>query len=364
MDYAQERVPTCHDFGAADPAAPVGRTAVVVPMTEREYAGLAAEGVLSALERADPGRVVVPLDAPAERVGPFVEWLDGFDVSLEVCWCGGSRLAALLADHGLDGPRGKGRDVWLGLGLALAGADYVACHDADTVTYEARDLRKLCYPLDRGFSFSKGYYARVENDRLYGRLCRLFYEPVVTALREVHDADVLDYLDAFRYALAGEFAATADLARSMRVPRGWGLEVATLGEAFDVAGFAGSAQVDLGRYEHAHRAVSGPTGLSEMSEGVGATLFRVVGDRGVDVDFDRLRERYDAVADRLVRAYETDAGFNGLDFDPAAERDQVETYAGAVTAPGPADRLPAWGETDLDPAAVREAVAADRESVT
>ena len=35
------------------------RATVVVPMTEREYAGLAAERVLSELERVDPGRVVL-----------------------------------------------------------------------------------------------------------------------------------------------------------------------------------------------------------------------------------------------------------------------------------------------------------------
>ncbi|MFC6724661.1 glycosyl transferase family 2, partial [Halobium palmae] len=49
MEYVQERVTTLHDLGPADVDAATDRTAVVVPMTEREYAGLAAERVLAEL---------------------------------------------------------------------------------------------------------------------------------------------------------------------------------------------------------------------------------------------------------------------------------------------------------------------------
>jgi len=189
MDYTQERVATLHDYGGANPAAPTDRAAVVVPMTDREYAGLAPERVFSELETVDPAEVVVPLRAPAERVPEFRAWLDGFDVDLTVLWCDGPRVESLLAEADLDGARGKGRDVWLALGVA-ADNDYVVVHDADTTTYEARDVRKLLFPLSAGFEFSKGYYARVENDRLYGRLFRLFYEPLVAALDDAHDHEV------------------------------------------------------------------------------------------------------------------------------------------------------------------------------
>jgi glucosyl-3-phosphoglycerate synthase len=358
MDYTQERVATLHDYGDADPPAPTGRAAVVVPMTDREYAGLAAERVFSELERVAPAEVVVPLRAPAERVPDFEDWLSGFDLDLTVLWCDGPRVADRLADAGLDGPRGKGRDVWLALGVA-ARQDYVVLHDADTATYEARDVRKLLFPLADGFDVSKGYYARVENDRLYGRLFRLFYEPLVAALEDTHDHDVLDFLGSFRYALAGECGLTSEAARGLRVQREWGLEVGTLGEAYRLAGVDGAAQVDLGRYEHDHRAVSGPTGLSEMSEGVGAALFRAVEDAGVDVDYDAVRERYREHAGRFVRAYGADAAFNGFDYDAEGERDQTATYADAVQPPGEDDRLPAWDDAPLDPKAVAEAARAD-----
>ncbi|MFB6102035.1 MAG: glycosyl transferase family 2 [Haloplanus sp.] len=362
MEYVQERVTTLHDLTDPTPSAPTDRTAVVVPMTEREYAGLAPDRVLSELERVDPAEVVVPLRASADRVAHFTDWLDDFDLSLSVLWCNGSRLEDLLDDHGLDGEFGKGRDVWLGLGQTLD-QEYVVVHDADTKSYSRADVARLLFPLAHGYDFSKGYYARVENDRLYGRLFRLFFVPLVRALAERRDAPVLQYLSAFRYALAGEFAATTDLAARLRAQRSWGLEVGTLGDAFQYAGFEGSAQVDLGTYEHDHRAVSGPTGLSDMSRHVATALFRVVTDGGVDPDYGSLPDRYREAAESLVRSYELDAAFNGLVYDRGGELDQVETYVSAIEPPGSDRRLPAWTDAPVSPERIAEAAAADLEGI-
>ncbi|WP_232745101.1 glycosyl transferase family 2 [Halorubrum aethiopicum] len=362
MEYVQERVTTLHALTDHRPDAPTGRAAVVVPMTEREYGTLAAERVLASLERVDPARVIVPLRATADRAGPFAAWLDGFDLDVEALWCDGPRLADLLAEHDLDGDRGKGRDVWLGLGRALR-EEFVVVHDADTTTYSPSFVNRLLFPIAHGHDFAKGYYARVEDGALYGRLFRLFFRPLVRALAEAHDADVVEYLESFRYALAGEFAATADLVSDLRIQRGWGLEIGTLGEAFSHAGFAGSAQVDLGRYEHDHRSVEGPTGLADMSRAVGAATLRAVDDAGVDVAYDTLPGRYREAAEELVRRYATDAAFNGLAYDRDDERAQVATYADAVAEPGPDTRLPAWSDAPVSPAAVAEAAAADLEAV-
>jgi glucosyl-3-phosphoglycerate synthase len=362
MEYVQERVTTLHALTDHRPDAPTGRAAVVVPMTEREYGTLAAERVLAALERVDPARVIVPLRATADRAGPFAAWLDGFDLDVEALWCDGPRLADLLAEHDLDGDRGKGRDVWLALGRALR-EEYVVVHDADTTTYSPAFVNRLLFPIANGHEFAKGYYARVEDGALYGRLFRLFFRPLVRALAEAHDADVVEYLESFRYALAGEFAATTDLVSNFRIQRGWGLEIGTLGEAFAHAGFSGSAQVDLGRYEHDHRSVEGPTGLADMSRAVGAATLRAVDDAGVDVAYDTLPGRYHEAAEELVRRYATDAAFNGLAYDRDDERAQVTTYADAVADPGPDTRLPAWADAPISPAAVAEAAAADLEAV-
>ncbi|QLD90196.1 glycosyl transferase family 2 [Natronomonas salina] len=363
MEYVQEGVTTLHDFGEAAPPAPTDRAAVVVPMTEREHASPAAEGVLSALEAVDPGRVVVPLSASPERVGEVAAWLDGFDLPLEVLWCDGPELARLLSRAGIDGRRGKGRDVWLALGVA-SDSDYVVVHDADAKTYDERHVPKLLFPLAHGHAFSKGYYARVENDRLYGRLFRLFYRPLVEALSAGDHVAVVDYLGAFRYALAGEFATTGALARRLRVQRGWGLEVGTLGEAYRLVGADGTAQVDLGVHEHDHRTVTGPSGLSDMSEQVAAALFRAVEDNGGAPDYDGLAERYRTAAARLVDAYELDAAFNDLTYDRVDELRQVDAYAGTIEPPGADTRLPPWQSADLTAEAVVDAATADLEAAT
>ena len=358
MEYVQEGITTLHDFGAVRPSAPTGDAAVVVPMTEREHAGLAAERVLSALESVAPERVIVPLRAPADRVEAVVEWLAGFDLPLEVLWCDGPRLASLLSETGLNGTRGKGRDLWLALGLA-ATSEYVVVHDAGAKTYDENHVPKLLFPLEHGLAFSKGYYARVENDRLYGRLLRLLYRPLIEALSQDDDAPVLDFLGSFRYALAGEFATTGRLARKLRIQRGWGLEVGTLGEVFRLVGAEGVAQVDLGVHEHDHRSVSGPSGLSEMSRQVTSALFRAVEENGGDPAYETIADRYRTAGDRLVDAYALDSAFNDLEYDRTGEQEQIETYAEVIEPPGPDTRLPAWESAPIAPHAVVDAAGDD-----
>jgi len=349
MEYVQERVATLHDFGGAVPPAPLDRTAVVVPVTARDHASLAAERVLTTLAEVDPASVVVALRADESEVGAVREWVDATGVDADLLWCNAPAVQSHLGEHGLNGAAGKGRDVWLALGVAAARNEFVAVHDADATTYGPEHVPRLLFPLAHDYSFVKGYYARVENGRLYGRLCRLFYEPVVAALAEDRTDPIVDYLAAFRYALAGEFAGTSDLVRELRPPRGWGLELGTLGDAYREAGFAGTAQVDLGIHEHDHRAVSGRGGLSDMADEVAAALFHALADAGVPVDYEYLRDRYRTTARRFVDQYAADASFNGLEYDPVDEREQVDAYADSVREPDADDRLPAWSETDLDP---------------
>ncbi|MFP8956137.1 glycosyl transferase family 2 [Natrialbaceae archaeon A-CW3] len=362
MEYTQERLTTLHQLtdqavGFDGLEGVLEETAIVVPMTDRELERPAAEAVLSALEtlQPSPAIVIVPVRAPADRIEPFRTWLDSFDLPSQVLWCNAPGVRQLLSTVGLDGELGKGRDVWLALGPATRDAEYVVVHDADATSYRADHVARLLSPLAMGYAFSKGYYARVEDGRLYGRLCRLLYEPLIESLSSTHDEPILEYLSAFRYALAGEFGVTASLARELRPPRTWGLEVATLGDAYDYAGFDGSAQVDLGIHQHDHRDVDGKTGLEGMSHDVAGTLLAILEERGVDVNYETIQERYCSVADRLIGQYRADATFNGLVYDETGERAQVDRYASALEPPTTRDRLPPWSERPLEPAAVVDA---------
>ncbi|MFB6146979.1 MAG: glycosyl transferase family 2 [Halobacteriaceae archaeon] len=359
MDCTQEHVATLHDYGEAAPDAPVERAAVVVPMLAQDRGQAAPARVLESLAAAGPGRLLVALSAAPEEVGPALAWLDGLDCDPDVLWCDGPRVTDLLGERGIDGPSGKGRDLWLAVGVA-AERDYVLLHDADVRTVQPRDARKLIYPLTADFDFAKAYYARTEDGRLYGRLCRLFYDPLVETLLEANDEPLLDYLDAFRYGLAGECAMTTAVARRLRPYPGWGFEVGALGDAYAVAGAERSAQVDLGRYAHDHRAVEGAGGLSTTAAGVANALFQLLSVHGVDPDFDDLAARYRERARAYVRRYEADAGLNDFDYDAADERSQVATYARAIEPPGPDERLPAWDATRLDPDEVWRAARNDR----
>jgi glucosyl-3-phosphoglycerate synthase len=237
----------------------------------------------------------------------------------------------------------------------------VVVHDADVGSYERDHVARLLWPLTRGAAFSKGYYARIEDDRLYGRLFRLFYRPLVAALRDdVVDrtgstAAVLEYLDAFRYALAGDVGFRRTAARQLRFEPGLGLEVGVLGDVYDAVGPDGVTQVDLGRYTHDHRPVEGSGSLQEAATVVGEALGRSLADRGVQPDYDGLASRYRDHAADLVAGYAKDAAFNGLDYDADAEAAQVDRYADAIGPPTADRRLPAWTDTDLSPERILEA---------
>jgi glucosyl-3-phosphoglycerate synthase len=86
------------------------------------------------------------------------------------------------------------------------------------------------------FTFSKGYYARVnlENKKMYGRIYRLFISPLLAALQKKlnNKSTFIRNLQAFRYPLSGEMAIYTDLALNLRIPSDWGLEIGILAELY------------------------------------------------------------------------------------------------------------------------------------
>lgn len=357
MDFSQPAVTTLHDLTGETPDAPHEESAVVVPITGTSVEAVTPGAIFETLAAVGPADVVVPLRAPPGVAGAFADWVGNLPLPVTVLWCNSPAVETLLANHGLDGESGKGRDVWLGLGVAADRADYVAVHDADARTYDESWVPRLLAPLTGDHSFVKGYYARVEDGRLYGRLARLFVAPLLRAVADEHDDPLLEFLTAFRYPLAGEMAMTAPTARRVRAQRDWGLEIGLLGEVYDVVGPAGCAQVDLGVHRHDHRPVEGETGLATMAGAVGETLCRVLEAHDLAPDYGTLPERYRRAAARHVEQYAADAAHNGLSYDRDGEREQVEAYGEHIGPPGADTRLPAWEGTAVSAAEIGTASA-------
>jgi glucosyl-3-phosphoglycerate synthase len=326
--------------------------ALVLPCLYTEIEGPGLARIVETLrETSYLHRVVVTVSGTRKR--------DEFDavrsffkpVPEAVClWASGptiGELLARLADQGLDaGPEGKGREVWLGAGYALSTeeAEILAFHDCDILTYDRELLGRLCFPVahpNLDYEFCKGYYGRA-TDRLHGRVTRLFITPLLRVLpRILGPLPLVEFLDSFRYPLAGEFSMKADLARQIRIPSDWGLEVGTLAEVFRNCSPQRVCQVELcDNYDHRHQDLSpeDPTrGLHRMVIDIAASLFRNLASVGVQFDagfLNTLCAAYLREAQDAVGRYSDEARINGLRFDRHLEEVTVETFAGGLRRAG------------------------------
>ena len=350
MEFVQEDITTLHDLGAVNCDCPLADTAVVVPVGENDLASPSVKRTLDLVCREPVGSLIVPIRGPRQAVSELGRSLDP---AATVLWCDSPQIRTLLEEMGVDPTGTKGLDVWLALAVATAENEHVIVHDADATSYTPEHLYRLRWPLTRGVSFTKGYYARMEDDQLFGRLLRLLWAPLMAALSESDADPLIDYLSAFRYALAGEFSGNSSTLRQFQIPHGWGLEVGILAEAFKHVGSTGTAQVDLGWHRHDHRPVAGPNGLSDMAAAVVGILLEVLRDNDIAVDYDQLEQQYRRQANQYQRQYAMDASFNGLRYDGDAEKAQIEQYAAAIQGATAPSLLPALSSTDLTADTIR-----------
>ena len=277
-----------------------------------------------------------------------VQTLDGRPPTL--LWNSGTRVQELirrLREEGLDpGVEGKGRGTWLAYGYVLSSSlsRVIAVHDCDIRDYSRELLARLCYPTanpNLHYEFAKGYYARVA-DRLYGRVTRLFVTPLLRALKAVlGSVPLLDFLDSFRYPLAGECSMTTDQARMNRIPSDWGLEVGMLSEVYRNCSLKRICQVELAaNYDHKHQSLSehdATRGLHRMVVDIAASLIRNLASYGVEFDsgfLNTLTAAYVRTAQDAIASYNDDALLNGLEFDRHEEELAVETFTRALRAAG------------------------------
>ena len=311
---------------------------VLVSLDRADEAGY--RGALEYFRRLNRRTVVLWNDSPG--VTALVEKLAANDLAL--------------------GERGKGRACWMAFGYLLAqgNIEYIALHDADVLDYDRAMLARLLYPVADpilDFDFCKGFYARF-TDRLNGRVARLFVGPLLASLNALLGPHpYILFLQSFRYPLAGEFAVSADLARQLRVPADWGLEIGVLSEVFRHLSWRRACQVDIAdRYDHKHQSLSPEdpaAGLNRMAGDIAKHLLRTLAAADVilsDGALKSLLATYQRRAEDAVNSYYAVAKMNGLTFLRHEEETAVATFARALKAgseqfaqdPLGAPQIPNW----------------------
>lgn len=326
---------------------------LVLPSLFSELEGPALSKIVDHLcEVPYLSEIVIGLDrADQQQYQYALEFFSRLPQHFRVLWNDGPRLQAIdqkLQEEGLA-PRelGKGRNVWYCLGYVMSSniAGAVALHDCDILTYDRSLLARLIYPVaNPGFNyeFCKGYYARVAEGRVNGRVSRLLVTPLIRALKKVvGQHDYLDYLDSFRYPLAGEFAMRRGVLNDIRIPSDWGLEIGVLSEMKRNYATNRICQVDIAdAYDHKHQDMSADNdaqGLSRMSIDICKALFRKLATIGVVFDqetFRTIKACYFRVALDFVETYRNDALINGLSLDIHQEESAVELFAENIIKAG------------------------------
>ncbi len=326
---------------------------LILPSLFSELEGDALTKILDELTHVKYiNRIVIGLDRADEAQYRYAKkFFSRLPQQHSVLWNDGPRLKAIdarLAKAGLSPIEpGKGRNVWFCMGYVMAKGEaaVVALHDCDIVTYSRDMLARLVYPVANpafSYQFCKGYYPRVADGKLNGRVNRLLVTPILIALRKVIGShDYIDYLKAFRYPLAGEFAMRTGFLPDIRIPSDWGLEIGFLSEAWRNLPARTVCQVDISdAYDHKHQPLSEEdtnAGLSRMSIDICKALFRKLATDGTVFSketFRSLKATYYREALDLIETYYNDARMNGLNVDRHSEERAVELFASNIVEAG------------------------------
>ena len=289
----------------------------------------------------------------------------------EILWNDGLNLKKLdnqLEKHNLAPQEmGKGRNVWYCMGyiLALGDCEAVALHDCDIVTYNRNLLARLVYPVANpkfNFDFCKGYYPRVSNKKVKGRVARLLVSPLLRALEKtIGFKEYISFIDSFRYPLAGEFSFRRRVLKDIRIPFDWGLEIGVLSEMYRNYASNRICQVDIADvYDHKHQDISlgdNTKGLSRMSTDIIKAVIRKLASQGETFSmsiFRSLKATYYREALDFVQIYKKDALMNNYGLDVHEEETAVEMFAknimtaGQVFLDSPMEspNIPSWNRVE------------------
>ena len=380
MDIKQDEITTLHDLkvgkkklmkSVAD-ASEERPVSVIMPMLYKEIKSDALSTISKGLNKCTYlSEVVIPLAAKDQKEFNQVKrFFKKLEIPHLIMWCNGPKVTKLLDELKTDGInilkyRGKGRDVWLAMGIASINSYGIALHDADILGYDEMIPTKLLYPIvepELDFKFSKGYYARINLEKkiIYGRVFRLFLQPLLRAFVDNigHETPFVRFLRSFRYSIAGEFALTSDLARDVDIPGDWGLEVGIMSEMYRNVTLKSICQVDLGFYDHKHQTIgkNSEKGLTKMSGDILKTLLRVlIEEDHAEVSKESLitlRVLYVRHARDAIRKYHADAHFNNFRYDRHNEETMMEKFSQQIMSSGTSylrkpvgTRIPDWLRT-------------------
>lgn len=342
---------------------------LILPSLYSELEGEALPNILDHISKVNYlEEIVIGLDRASEdEYRKALKFFGRLPQNHVVLWNEGPRLRQLDSELQALGvaPKelGKGRNVWYCMGYTLASdkAESIALHDCDITTYDRGMLARLIYPVANphfNYEFCKGFYARVADGKMNGRVSRLLVTPLLRAFKTVIGyRDYLEYMDSFRYPLAGEFSFRYDVLKDIRIPSDWGLEIGVLSEMYRNYAHNRLCQADISEcYDHKHQDLSlnnDQGGLSKMSIDITKALFRKLATQGESFTSETIRSlkaTYYRIALDFIETYYNDAMMNGLSLDIHSEEKAVEMFASNIMKAGhhfldnPMERpfIPSW----------------------
>ena len=326
---------------------------LILPCLYSELESDALQNILNKLNKINfLNHIIIGLDkANEQQYLNSKKYFSILKTKHSILWNDGPRLKKLqniLHKEGIaDVEDGKGKNVWYCIGYAISRntADAIAFHDCDIKTYDENILIKLFYPLinrSMGYSFSKGFYPRYSDSKLNGRVTRLLVTPLVKSLIMLFGRnEYLEFIDSFKYPLAGEYAFKTHLLREIKIPSDWGLEIGILSELQRSYSSKLCCQVDLAdQYDHKHQILSennDKKGLSRMTIDITKAFLRKMATQGNtfnEESFRTLKATYYRRALDYIDIYKNDAKINGLTLDLNLEEKTVELFAENIIKAG------------------------------
>ena len=364
-DFSQNGiVSTLHDFGTKSTTeiekdllsfSKERKMELILPCLFSELEGSALPNIIDQISKTKYlNHVIIGLDKASESQAKKAwKFFKKINVPFTILWNDGPKLKKLDSELNkknlAPNQMGKGRNVWYCIGMCIARdtARSVALHDCDIKTYDRRMLAKLFYPVVNplfNFEFCKGYYPRIANNKMNGRVARLLVGPLLTALEKtIGQSDYINFMKSFKYPLAGEFSFRRNVLPELRISSDWGIEVGILSEMQRSFSPNNICQVDLAdAYDHKHQDLSiddETKGLSKMSIDIIKTFIKKLATQGNSFSretFRSLKATYYRSALDLIDIYRSDAAMNGLKFDSHKEEEAVELFAVNIMKAGEA----------------------------